>query len=354
MFISAPTLDDLLQKSFRRVLNRGSRITSGRGASREVLGAILELKNPRARLSRTENRGKVFSGLGEFLWYMSRSNDLDFVSHYIEKYKKETEDGKTIYGGYGPRLFANRGQNQIENVLSILQAKGDSRRAVIQLFNAEDIAKKHLEIPCTCVLQFMRRNDQLHMVTFMRSNDVFLGLPHDVFSFTMLQEVIASTLGIGLGTYRHAVGSLHLYDDFADKARAYLAEGWQSTESDRAMPAMPHQDPWSNIRSVLNAEAKIRGGENFALSNINIDPYWKDLIRLLKILQAGKSDSPAELKKISQLKRGMSSRVYDIYIDTYFKRRRTAASNTPNPPQLPLVGMEEKLRNLSSTNDLIK
>jgi len=46
------------------------------------------------------------------------------------------------------------------------------------------------------------RNKQLHMLTNMRSNDAFWGLPHNIFSFTMIQEILARTLSVELGTYK--------------------------------------------------------------------------------------------------------------------------------------------------------
>ena len=160
---------------------------------------LLELNHPRARLSRSETRGRPFSCLGEFLWYLSRDNKLDFIRYYIPAYEKETEDGETIYGAYGPRLFDQRGHDQLRNVINLLRSHPESRRAVIQLFNAEDIARRYKEVPCTCTLQFLVRRKRLHMLTTMRSNDAYKGLPHDIFCFTMLQEVVARTLGLELG-----------------------------------------------------------------------------------------------------------------------------------------------------------
>jgi thymidylate synthase len=46
----------------------------------------------------------------------------------------------------------------------------------------------------------------------MRSNDVWLGMPYDVFCFTGIQMLMAGTIGCQLGTYTHNVGSMHLYD----------------------------------------------------------------------------------------------------------------------------------------------
>ena len=97
----------------------------------------------------------------------------------MPRYEDDCVDGKTIHGGYGPRLFAwNRNGtvvHQINNVLALLKRKPSSRRAVIQFFDAADIAKDHIEIPCTCTLQFLIRNRRLHLFASMRSNDAFLG-----------------------------------------------------------------------------------------------------------------------------------------------------------------------------------
>ena len=168
-----------------------------------------ELTNPLARISRTETKGKPFSCLGELFWYLAQTKDLSFITYYLREYRAYA-DGQEIYGGYGPRLFNWDGLNQFGNVADILKRKPDSRQAVIQLFDAQDIVGPHNDIPCTCTMQFMVRGEQLHLLTYMRSNDAFVGMPHDIFCFTMLQEIMARMLSVELGQYKHMVGSLHL------------------------------------------------------------------------------------------------------------------------------------------------
>jgi thymidylate synthase len=187
MHLAADTLDDALNKLYPYILSSDQNVPTSRGMTRELRGVLLEIRKPRARLSRTETRGKSFSCLGELLWYMTKANDLEFITLYIRRYEKESDDGKTVYGGYGPRFFRHRGQDQIANVIELLKKRRNTRRAVVQLFDAEDIGSDHLEIPCTTTLQFMIRNDCLDAIVNMRSNDAFMGLPHDVFCFSMLQ-----------------------------------------------------------------------------------------------------------------------------------------------------------------------
>lgn len=323
MYISSTNIDDLLSRTFRRILKDGIEIEASRGLAKEKVGVLLQLTNPRSRLSRTEKKGTVYSALGELLWYLAASNRLDFIKYYIPLYESESEDKRTIYGAYGPRLFKLGGSiNQVLNVIDLLKNKPHSRRAVIQLFDAKDIEKRspklgeRKEIPCTCTLQFLLRKRQLHMITTMRSNDAFLGLPHDIFAFTMLQEIIAKTLGVKLGAYKHSVGSLHIYQKDIPGIRQYLEEGIQGNIY---MPQMPDGDPWPAINILLKLENKIRKGEHADIDAAPIDHYWKDLARLLKIFSL--SASSADTQKISKIRKSMFSQVYTPYIIKRQKRR---------------------------------
>lgn len=325
MYMSAKTLDDLLRRVYEKLLQSKNRVPSTRGVATELTGILLHLTNPRARLSRTEVKGKLFSALGEVLWYFSKSNSLAFIEYYVSRYARESEDGKTIYGAYGPRLFDFRGIDQIENVLTLLRENPGSRRAVVQLFDAADIVQRRQEIPCTCTLQFMIRSGRLHMLTSMRSNDAFWGLPHDVFAFTMLQEYIARSLSVELGSYKHAVGSLHLYTDHIDGARRFLREGWQE---DSPMPAMPSAALRPSMASLLKVEVAFRRNKSFDIDRLSLDDYWADLARLLQIYRLSKNK---ERKQISKVKNKMSTRIYHIYIDS---RNRRPNAPLPDPQQL--------------------
>ena len=267
----------------------GKNISATKGDNIESNGILLELTNPLARLSRSEARGKLFSCLGEFFWYMSGDNDLSMISYYLNRYKELSDDGKSITGGYGPRLFSMRGKtNQVQNVIKLLSEKSTSRRAVIQIFNAEDLAKYYRDIPCTCTLQFLARDNRLNLIAHMRSNDAYLGLPHDVFCFTMLQEVIARSLGLDLGTYKHLVGSMHLYKMHFEQAKRFLREGWQDKI---AMPKMPEGSQLEAIKIGLSYERKIRLGTDDENLDLGLEKYWEDIIKLLRFYRATRNEN---------------------------------------------------------------
>jgi len=308
-----------MHTAIEKILTHGERIKPSKGKALELTGVMLEITNPRARISRTETRGKPYSCLGELCWYLAKSNDLTFIGYYLSRYKKLAEGGK-IFGGYGPRLSGWKEIHQLANVTKLLRKNSYSRKAVIQLFDCLDIKEKHKDVPCTCTLQFFARGGKLHMFTNMRSNDAYLGLPHDVFSFTMLQEIIARDLGLELGTYKHVVGSLHLYEKDKKAAKQFLNEGWQSTNV--SMPSMPEGNPWPAIQILIDAEVAIRTTGIIDDNILNrVGPYWADLIRLLEVFRCKKHEKNGK-KKIAELRGRMSSNIYYPFIDPLLHRAK--------------------------------
>lgn len=313
--IKEVTLDDLLRSVVEFVLDRGERIRPTKGPALDTWAASLRLTNPRARLSRTEGRGRLFSALGELCWYLSGSNDTEHIAHYISAYRTYDEAGK-VHGGYGPRLFGADGSGQVDYVIKALKANRWTRKAVIQLFDSSDVAATHQDVPCTCTLQFLIRDGRLHLVTYMRSNDVWLGLPHDIFCFTMLQELVAVSTGYPLGEYQHFVGSLHLYEANVNEAKRFMCEGWQSTHHE--MAPMPEQDPWSSIETLLMLERNIREGATLTGAHLEeLDDYWADLARILAIhARAAAKDRVC----IEELRSQLRTRTFDLFVDDRLER----------------------------------
>jgi len=97
------------------------------------------------------------------------------------------------------------------------------------------------------------------------------------------------------------------------------------------MPAMPSGDPWLAIRKVLDAEFRIRRGEEIDADEWGVGPYWADLIRLLQVYAARRSGAKA---KIKALKAKMASTTFSPYIDgARPPRRPRPARKTPPPPR---------------------
>ena len=309
-YFKEESLDDVMRVSLQALLKDGHPVKATKGPNTELIGVTLEITNPRARISRTESRGKPFSCLGELLWYLSACDDLAPIEYYIPRYALDADDGK-LRGAYGKRMFDWAGSNQFANIAELLRRKSSSRQAVVQLFDRHDIAQPQKDVPCTCTLQFLNRKDALHLVVTMRSNDVYLGFPHDVFCFTMLQEIMAVQLGLELGTYKHFAASFHLYDERVDRVKEFLSEGWQQT--DLLMPPMPKGDPWPALTALIAAERAIRtGGETTIGSAQRLDAYWEDLVRLLRIFRCTRD---GQQDKLVELSNGFHSACFRSFVD---------------------------------------
>jgi thymidylate synthase len=301
------TIDDLMRVAVEAIVADGVSVCPSRGNCTEITAVSFTLTNPRARVSRSASRGRMFSALGELCWYLAGSGRTDDIAYYVSFYRQFDEDGR-IFGAYGPRLVAFDGLNQVRYVIRALQDSPSSRQAVIQLFDHQDVAAPHLDVPCTCTLQYLLREGRLSAITYMRSNDVFRGLPHDLFCFTMLQELVARSVGAELGTYHHMVGSLHMYDKDTPALSSYLSEGWQPT--DRVMAALPPGDPWDGVQHLLHVERLLRTGVPPGEIDFGHDPYWADLARLLGVYAARRGPQRA----IEDLRNAMHSDFFDCYI----------------------------------------
>jgi thymidylate synthase len=313
MQFKAKSLDDAMGLILRRLVKSGHSIVARKGPAREFRSALVEISNPRARFSRTENRATLFSCLGETLWYLAGSDKLKHIEYYIPAYRTfidASEDAEHAPGAYGPRLYRGGETSQMSQIVAMLKeklGKSDTRQALAQVFRQSDLKDSSGDVPCTTTLQFLPRRGRLHMIVTMRSNDVYLGFPHDVFAFTFIQELVARQLNVEMGTYSHFVGSLHLYDRDEINAHNYLNEGWQSQVS---MPPMPKQDPNPGLAWLLGAEITIRAGGPIP-DHQGIDPYWVDLARILRLKALLRERS---LREIIKLKSEMSSGAYNTFI----------------------------------------
>jgi thymidylate synthase len=301
------SLDDLLGELFAELVQSPNVILPTKGEATELRAVTLQLMNPLARLSRTQTRGKLFSGLGELCWYLSGSANVDAIAYYISRYR-EFAVGNEVPSAYGPRLRHYDGFDQLLNVVTSIKGNPWTRKAVIQIFDHSDLALALTEVPCTCTLQFLLRDGSLELIVYMRSNDAYLGLPHDIFAFTMIQELAARLLGVTVGVYTHIVGSMHLYAKDKDQARTFLSEGWQSNV---LMPTMPG-DASDGLAWLLGAESQIRvGADPLQVALDGPDPYWSDLACLLAIYGLRKRGRPDDITGLSTK---LYSRVYDIYV----------------------------------------
>ena len=133
-----------------------------------------------------------------------------------------TDDGETVNSAYGYRIFHQFGFDQLQFCIDKLKANPHDRQAVIHIKEASNKPTK--DTPCTCLIQFTCLHGRLNAHTYMRSNDIWLGLPYDVVFFTCLQQIVAEQLGIPCGHYFHTVGDIHMYERHWNKNVKYSGD----------------------------------------------------------------------------------------------------------------------------------
>lgn len=214
-------------KAIEQVMRNGT-MSSPRGQDTyELLGAQIRVDFPAQFVYEIEGRDlKHGIGILEGLQLVAQTSLPSVMTRQFKVFARWT-DGSIFDGAYGVRAHG-----MIRRVIEQIDKDRDTRQAVITIFDSSrDLHTVSADVPCTLSLQFVLRQDQLHMITTMRSNDVWRGLPYDLMQFMLLQHVIADHFGVQLGTYTHNVGSLHLYGSDLEQAEHILAVSQRVDES---------------------------------------------------------------------------------------------------------------------------
>lgn len=204
------------------VVSRGKSCTELRNANITIDMAypVLTLK------SRKVSYALLFA---EAHWILSGSDKLKDIVKWCPRMREFSDDGKVLRGAYGPRF-----RSQVSHVARALADDIGTRQAVMTLWNR--CPRSSRDIPCTLSMQFLIRDFYLHAIVSMRSSDAWLGLPYDIFSFTMMTQYVRMMLPapISVGMLYINMGSAHIYRTDDDKVSKVLS----SPKNFEVYPAM--------------------------------------------------------------------------------------------------------------------
>ena len=202
--------------------SRGQFVAARGSEQREVLSALVTIDRPRERVLTIPHRNNnVFAQLAETMWVLAGRNDLDFLTSYLPRAVDFSDDGKTWRAAYGPRLRSwGGGVDQLAQVRARLTEDRHTKRAVAAIFDpAQDYADT-LDVPCNNWLHFLHRDSALLLNVAVRANDAIWGFSGiNVFEWSVLHELMASTLGWTVGRMSWFVGTLHVYERHYETAR---------------------------------------------------------------------------------------------------------------------------------------
>lgn len=196
------------------------------GDTIEALHVVLELQRPSQRWisSRSPAMNPAFA-LVEAFWIASGRRDSGLPMYWNPALPRYCGSGESYHGAYGYRIRSHLGIDQLDRVYSALRNNPDSRQCVLQIWDsavdlpAANGSPANQDIPCNLLGIPKVRNGKLEWMQIIRSNDLFLGLPHNIVQFTMLQEMLSGWLGLAAGTYHQLSDSLHVYAKDLDAVR---------------------------------------------------------------------------------------------------------------------------------------
>jgi thymidylate synthase len=278
------SIDDVQQAILSHLLREGIE-TSPRGvATIESEALSFTLLNPRRRcVLNSARRWSLPLALGELCWHLSSATNASALTYYAMAWKTFADSDGQIRGScYGSKIFNTNGESPWTRVRNLLGADRDTRRAVLYFNDTlSHLAVDCRDAACASSLQFLIRGGALDAVACMRSNDVIWGLPYDVFLFTFLQEMMATTLGVEVGVYHHFAASAHLYSKKRDLASRVLA---CTTSSEFAMPPLKAVN---QVGSFLEFEQRIRLYDEAPRAE-GLSDYWEDLVQVLLLFRTSK------------------------------------------------------------------
>jgi len=155
--------------------------------------------------------------LSEFIWFMGQNQELKYVKKYNSNIEHYSDDGYTLYGAYGPRLFS-----WIPVLIKRLVDDKHSRQAYVTSIKPGDYFYQGKDFPCNTSIQLLIRDEQLIMIVGSRSSDFITGFPIDCVHWQMLYHLILNELKIYYpllmtGYIGYNIGSLHVYQDDKEK-----------------------------------------------------------------------------------------------------------------------------------------
>jgi len=268
-YLNSKSVEEGFRETVAHLFSEGDKLMGGKSKSigseeetREILNFTLTVNNSRDRLVKSDySRFSPIGAISRFIWMMGANNRISDVMFYWGKnVRKFSDDSFTMPGSnYGARMLTPRpGLNQITAIIKRLKEVPSTRRATISIFHPEDAVRESSDIPCALAIGYHVRGRKLHTTVIMRSSNAFFLLPFNLFEFSLLSEVVASEVGVELGSITVNAMSMHIYE--RDKLLTEKLIEEEFTDNNRLlMSPMPKDiDNLEEIRKLVNLEADVR------------------------------------------------------------------------------------------------
>lgn len=263
----------------------------GRGGSiKEILHVAITIRDPRRRwtTARSPALNPAFA-LAEVIWIMAGRRDAAFLKYFNRSLQRFAGSATDFHGAYGHRLRSQFGIDQLERAYNALNANPSSRQVVLQMWDPrvdmpdESGVPRDPDIPCNTQSILKVRDGCLEWVQIMRSNDIFLGLPHNLVQFTFMQEIFAGWLGLKLGHYHHLSDSLHIYE----RDSGVVSEGppvFRDHGLSFALPKNIFEDSIAELNTLANRIIEDRNAPSKIIDALGATTLPEPYLNVLRVL----------------------------------------------------------------------
>jgi thymidylate synthase len=196
------------------------------------------------------------------LWFLQGDTNIKYLKDnnvtIWDEWADEQGNLGPIYGKQWRSWSNGNGASidQINNLITQIHQNPDSRRLMVCAWNVADVPKMALP-PCHVLFQFYVNNGEISCQLYQRSADVFLGVPFNIASYSLLLMMIAQVCGLKAKTFIHTFGDAHIYTNHLEQTKLQLS---------RTPRPLPRMQLNPDVKSLFDFKY-----EDFQLDNY--DPY---------------------------------------------------------------------------------
>ena len=217
----------------------------------------------------------------ELLWFLKGSTNIDYLQKNGVRIWNEWADTNGNLGpiyGHQWRNWNSEGIDQIQGVIDTLKSNPDSRRMLISAWNpsvlpdtkisfSENVNNKKAALPpCHAFFQFYVSNNKLSCQLYQRSADVFLGVPFNIGSYSLLTMMIAQVCEYEPGDFVHTFGDVHIYSNHKEQIKEQLS---------RSPKTLPTMNINPNVKNIFDFTY-----DDFELLNYEPHPLIKGKVAI--------------------------------------------------------------------------
>jgi thymidylate synthase len=172
-----------------------------------------------------------------------------------EEFAKTYGELGNVYGKQWREWKASTGEtiDQLKDVIETIKVNPSSRRLIVSAWNPEDVPSMALP-PCHTMFQFYVSEGKLSCQLYQRSGDIFLGIPFNIASYSLLTHLVAKECGLQVGEFIHTLGDAHIYLNHIEQVETQL------TREPRELPKLIIRE---DLKSVFECELNDLTLENY-------------------------------------------------------------------------------------------